>query len=554
MTAITQVCRITQKPFVITDKDQAFYERMGVPLPTLCPEERMRRRLVNRNERFLYHRKCDLTGKQIISSTSIDKPFPIYSIDAWWSDDWDPLSYGRDFDFSRPFFEQFWELKKQVPRLALQQQKPMENSEYCNCASRNKNCYLIFSTNYCEDCYYGSWINFCKDCVDNENAMQNELCYETVDCKSCYQVIYGEESFNCHDSAFIKNCIGCSYCLFCTSLNNKSYCIFNKQVTKEEYDEFRKNLDLGSYDVLQESIQKFEALKREMTVKFYYGVQNENVTGNYICNSRNCAGVYEVMDCEDVSYSNNLEIQAKDCMDHSYWGANSTQTYECQACGYDINFLRFCNLCWGGCSNLTYCDQSFSTQDSFGCISLKKKQYCILNKQYTKEEYEALMPRIIEHMKQTGEWGEFFPIQYASFTYNETLSNEWLPLTEEEAKTLGYPWLVDDRLEGYQGPVLEIPNHIAEVTEEITKHILTCEVTGKHYKVIPQELAFYKKMGLAVPHRSPDQRHYDRLKRRNPRKLWERNCAECSVAFQTTYAPERPEKVVCEACYHKLIY
>lgn len=168
MTPITCTCAVSGQQFSIPDSEQEFLRSMDVPLPTISPYERMRRRLSYRNERNLYHRKCGLTGKQIISSASEEKPYPVYSIDAWWSDKWDPPSYGRNFDFNRTFFEQFFELRNQVPRLTLQQQQPMWNSEYCNCASQNKNCYLCFSTNHCEDCYYGSWINFSKDCVDNE--------------------------------------------------------------------------------------------------------------------------------------------------------------------------------------------------------------------------------------------------------------------------------------------------------------------------------------------------------------------------------------------------
>ncbi len=554
MAPITQTCRLTQKPFVITDEDQAFYAKMGVPAPTLCPEERMRRRLANRNERFLYHRKCALTGKQIVSSASPEKPYPLYSIDAWWSDDWDPLSYGQDFDFSRPFFEQFAELKCKVPRLALQQQKPMENSEYTNCASRNKNCYLIFSTNHCEDCYYGSWINYSKDCIDNENALHNELCYETVDCKNCYHVIYGEESFNCSDSAFIKNCVGCKNCLFCTNLANKEFHIFNQPVTPDAYADFLKKLDLGSHENFKKAITQFDELKSKMFVKNYYGVQNENVTGNYISNSRNCTEVYEAFDCEDARYCNNVEVQVRDCMDLSYWGGKATQIYECQACGYDIYNLRFCTLCWDGCNNLTYCDHCFSSKDSFGCIGLKKAQYCILNKQYTKEEYEALLPKIIDHMKKTGEWGEFFPIELSAFAYNESLANEWFPISPQEAESLGYPWLHEEKTENYQGPTVQIPDHIRDASDDITSQILTCESTQKLFKVIPQELKFYRKIGLPIPRRSPDQRHGDRLKRRNPRQLHARNCANCKALIQTTYAPNRPETVLCEPCYLKTIY
>lgn len=554
MTPLTQTCRVSGKPFVVADEDQAFYAKMGVPLPTLCPEERMRRRLAFRNERHLYHRKCALSGRQMISSASPDKPYPVYDIDVWWSDVWDPLSYGRDFDFSRPFFEQFLELRNAVPRLALQQQKPMENSQYCNCASRNKDCYLVFSTNHCEGCYYGSWINYCKDCVDNENALQNERCYETVDCQNCYNVVYGEESKNCSDSFFIKNCIGVKNCVFCFNLTQAEYCVFNKKMGKEEYEKFLAELNLGSSEAFQKAVVQFEAMKKDMPVKFAYGTANENVSGDYNSNCRNCKTIFESLQCEDVRYSNNLEVNVKNVMDQSYWGSNASEIYECQACGYDIYNLRFCNLCWSNCNDLTYCDHCFSTKDSFGCIGLKQRRFCILNKQYTEEEYHELVPKIVEHMKSTGEWGEFFPISASAFAYNESLAQEWFPLTKEQALARGYAWLDEDEANTYQGPSPVLADHIREATDEVTKLILKCEASGQLYKIIPQELDFYKKMGLPLPRKSPDERHLDRMRRRRPRTLWDRICAECATSFQTTYSPDRPEKVLCEACYLKTVY
>ncbi len=554
MSSIQRECRISGKVFSISEKDQAFYGRLNVPLPTLCPDERMRRRLANRNERHLYHRKCELTGKQIISSTRPEAPYSIYSIDAWWSDDWNPLDYGQDIDWDRPFFEQLIELKEKVPRLALQQQKPMQNSEYCNCASRNKNCYLVFSTNHCEDCYYGSWINFSKDCVDNETCQNNELCYETVDCEKCYRVAYGEESVQCSDSAFIKNCTGSDHLLFCTNLNRASYHVFNKKVSPEEFERVRQELQLDTHSGWKRAVEKFEAFKKEMYVRSLYGVQNEDVTGNHVSQSRRCRSVYEVIGCEDVSYGNNLEVNVKDCMDYSYWGMNASLIYEAHACGYDIHHLRFCNLCWDGCSDLTYCDHCFSSKDCFGCVGLKKDRYCILNKQYTEEEYLELVPRLIEHMKKHGEWGEFFPAEFAAFAYNETLAQEWFPLDAAEAKALGYQWKEEaQKSNDYQGPRPEIPDSIADVDESICQQILECEVSGKLYKIIPQELAFYEKLSLPIPRRCPDQRHADRRKRRNPRKLWARNCSDCKIDVQTSYAPERPEILLCEDCYAKRV-
>ncbi|HRI36281.1 MAG TPA: hypothetical protein PK765_04380 [bacterium] len=64
---------------------------------------------------------------------------------------------------------------------------------------------------------------------------------------------------------------------------------------------------------------------------------------------------------------------------------------------------------------------------------MNDKSYCILNKQYTEEEYNTLVPKIIAHMRETGEWGEFFSPNLSPFGYNETVAMEYFPLTKEQA-------------------------------------------------------------------------------------------------------------------------
>jgi len=110
----TKKCRISGKDFFVTNRDLEFYEKISpvfagkkylIPSPTLCPDERQRRRLSFRNERKFYHRKCDKTGNQMISIYSPDKPFTIYDQKIWWGDDWSPNEYGLDFDFNKNFFD-----------------------------------------------------------------------------------------------------------------------------------------------------------------------------------------------------------------------------------------------------------------------------------------------------------------------------------------------------------------------------------------------------------------------------------------------------------------
>ncbi len=114
-----KTCQNCKKDFTIEVEDFNFYEKIKVPPPTFCPECRLKRRLNWQGYRILYKRKCDFTGDMLISTHHPDSPHKVYRQDIWWGDQWDPKTYGRDVDFSRPFLEQFKELMRQVPLPAL---------------------------------------------------------------------------------------------------------------------------------------------------------------------------------------------------------------------------------------------------------------------------------------------------------------------------------------------------------------------------------------------------------------------------------------------------
>jgi hypothetical protein len=224
----------------------------------------------------------------------------------------------------------------------------------------------------------------------------------------------------------------------------------------------------------------------------------------------------------------------------------------------------------------------------FGCVGLRNKQYCILNKQFTKEKYEELVSKIIVHMNEmpfvdakgrTYRYGEFFPPEISPFAYNETLVQEHFPLTKEQAIGRGYRWKEPDTKE-YQITKSSgvLPDHIRDTTDDILKETIGCAHEGKcthqcttAFRIIPEELSFYRRMNLSLPRLCPNCRHYERLAQRNPLKLWHRKCQcaggksengiyqntgkhqhqdnHCPNEFETSYSPERREIVYCESCY-----
>ena len=534
----SRICRICRKNFKITDEDFVFYKKFEVPEPKRCPACRLMRRLAERNTHNLYWRKCDLTGEKTLSWYNEKTPFPVYSTSSWWSDKWDGLDYGRDFDFSRPFFEQFQELKNLVPHVALYiVNNTLENSDYTNCTGYLKNCYLIFESDYDEDCYYSNLLKHCKNMVDCSICYDSELCYECINCLNCYNLKYSRDCRQCQNSFALVDCQACENCIGCINQRHKSYMIFNKQYSAEEYAKLKTDFALDTQNGIEKLAQKCEEFFKTQPHKALQAEQNENSLGDHLYNSKNSQYCFDSKDLEDCRYCARISLNVKNSMDYNSWGDNAELVYESASCGHHIYNVKFCTTCESDFRDCEYCMQCNASANLFGCVGLKKKSYCILNKQYSKEEFLKMRDRIIEHMK--GEYGEFFPASMCPFGYNETIAMDYFPLTREEALKQGYQWKEPEE---------------SEFKVE-TKEILACRACKKNYKLIEQELKFYKTLKIPAPEKCFHCRYADRMKKINPYKIFERACAKCGEKIKTTYTP-RPdgEIIYCEICYLQTIY
>lgn len=434
-------CKNCAQNFTIAE-DQAFYKQINVPEPKTCPECRLKRRLLERNTRKLYKRKCDFSGEEIISQYHKDHKFPVYHPKVWWSDKWSGLDYGRDYDPDKPFFEQFAELLKVTPHISLfVVWGTMENSDYVNCAAYVKNCYLSFELDYNEDCYYSNRVYQSKDLVDCFTCYKCEVCYECSDCRKCFDLKYSKDCENCSDSYFLKECKSCKNCIACINLRHKKYHIFNKPYSKEEYEKHLAEFDLEG----SEGIEKLRKESQEFFLKhphrYLQEEHNENCLGDYLYHSKNSSYCFDCDDLEDCKYCAKVSLTVKSSMDYTCWGDRAELLYQCAACGDNAYNLKFCTNCLTDNSDLEYCSQCTGCQNCFGCAGLKKGKYCILNKQYTKDKYEKLKAEIIADMKSRGEYGEFFPMELCPFGYNETIAMEYFPVSRKEALGKRFKWV-----------------------------------------------------------------------------------------------------------------
>ena len=564
----SKTCQNCNSKFTIEPKDFEFYKKIDVPEPTFCPECRLIRRMAFRNERALYKRKCNFSDKDIISIYHPDNPCKVYNNDVWWSDKWDAIEYGRDYDFNIPFFEQFNELLGEVPRPKIASQIGSENCDYTFDAWYSKNCYLCTVAINSRDLYYSGKILNSNFVFDSLWVDKGEFCYKCIDCYGIYNSVFCQNSDNIIDSFFLIDCKNCSNCFGCVNLRHKKYYIFNKAYSKDEYFKKIKELYLGIHENLIKIKHKFFDHKNKFPKKFAVLYNSQNVIGNHIRNTKGCEFCFDIQDnLENCKYILQAGLGLKDSYDDYDVGTNSGFLYECSGGGENCKKIFFSNQVWRECHNIEYADFCFSSHNLFGCVGLRHKQYCILNKQYTKKEYNELVPQIKKHMNDMPytdkkgriyKYGEFFPPELSPFGYNETIANEYFPLTKEEAIKQGYNWY--DKPKNEYKPTIKaknLPDNIKDVDNSILKEVIECDSSNcagsNVFRIIPQELKFYKKMNLPLPHLCPDCRHRERIKQRNPLKLWKRQCMKkgCKNTFQTTYSPDRKEIIYCEKCYNK---
>ncbi|MBI4836430.1 MAG: zinc-ribbon domain containing protein [Candidatus Abawacabacteria bacterium] len=569
---MSTICSNCQNTFLISESDQAFYQKIApffagqsypIPPPTLCPTCRQQRRLATRNDDTLYNRNCSKCHKSIISIYPEVKEYPVYCSACWWSDQWDAGDHYEEYNFSKSFFPQFESLRAKVPRLGLINRNA-ENSEYTHYTSHNKNCYLIFNADDNQDCYYSHSLDACRDCIDMYWSGRSELCYEGISVGASYNSQFCTHVENMSDCYFCYDCKDCHHCFGCFSLDHKEYHIYNQPYSKEEYEE-----GIQTIRKQKKSHTGLMALKKEVAQFFltlphqYATITNcENCTGNYLVSCNNCINCFNLTRAQDCKYiydGSNI----KDAYDGNFCGLQNSQLmYEVQDCWFGYQMF-FSTTCWN-CNNMYYCDHCFYSNNCFGCIGLRRKEYCILNKQYTKEEYEKLVPQIIKQMsggsknedteelrrrqtqrprqeealegRQEWEWGEFFPMSLALFAYHETMAQQYFPQPGNAAQVA-------------ISTTDSLPDTIDAIGDGILQSTLHCSQCQKGYRIVPQELAFYRQRELPIPRKCFMCRQSDRVTLCLERKLYERHCHKCNRELLSPYQVDRPETIFCNQCY-----
>jgi len=549
----TRKCNKCKEDFILEQDDFSFYEKMKVPVPNICPDCRFKMRAMWRNEMSLYSgRKCGLCGKSVLSMYNPKLPFITYCYECFYSEKWDPKDYATDYDRTRPFFDQMKEFLIKVPKINLGISTGDGiniNSEYVNMAGGCKNCYLVFNTSPAEELLYSRGIKNGRDSSDIYFGVNFERCYDCVNVQESANVFYGQNVTSCVDSQFILNGSGLTNCFGCVNLRNKSNCWFNEQLSQEEYSKRIKEVK-GSYKKINGFQNKFIEFSKTLPRRENNNLKTVNSTGDYLSECKNVKNSFEVAKSEDCRHLFSSKM-IKDSLGTTGYGTKSEKLLEVVATGYCSNVI---GSYWAeNSSNIMYSFDLRNCQDCIGCDALRHGKYSVFNKEYSKEEYEEIKEHIIKELTEKGLHGLMMSSEIAPFAYNESIAQDNMPLTKEEALAQGFHW--EDDIQMTKGKETlkpeEISDQIKDVSDSITNEILKCISCERNYKITPQELLFYRKVILPIPRKCFFCRHRDRIGRRGSLKFFIRKCSNCGKDTYTNLTEEVAPIMYCEKCYQQ---
>ncbi len=464
------------------------------------------------------------------------------------------LDYG--LDNQKSFFKTLGQLFKTVPKELCFQMGSGENTDYADVVWWSRNVYLSnFIVYDCENvCYSMVAREHCVNIFNSLMIFKNcDNVYSSVWVIESYNIFYSRYIKNSSDIWFSKNLIWCTHCIWCSDLENKSYCIQNKQYNKEEYFQKYKHLLANKW--------KFSKFFGQVSWEGQNFGSN-NVTGNFVIDSE------EVKDCHlsyNLKKSNKVifgwwEYGDENFVDVFIWGAWQWKNI------YAVNWTAetenvYCSTLVVKSSEIYYSFWLDACSYCFGCIGLKNKSYCILNKQYTKEERYDKVDEIFTQMEKDWTLWKFFPWSMNPFYFNDTAayliddtftkeeveaegylrrdekikvdipegaeivytenpnnvtlsSSKGSPETSKKNASTGSAWQKGKFLDDYQGrkvgdkfyPISEIWNKVPKVDSgaerwinpEILKKVIQDE-EGNCYRIVKLEYDFLMKHGLPLP-------------------------------------------------------
>jgi len=302
--------------------------------------------------------------------------------------------------FSHPFFEKLKELRDRFPFLPynfrVYKGFQNDNSPYCAEIYLCADCHMCFTCGETARSAFCTHLTKSHKSVDCEAGYDLQLAYECTGFgRKCFGCAYCHSCQQCFNCYFCDSSFGLTDCFGCVELENKKFCIFNKQYSEEEYRQHIKELLKKSPE---EILEKVKILRTQIpTVDLpisYENPESQRIAYGFFNNR--CDSLLYSWDNEDCAYLTETQ-KCKSTIDGDLLSRIqlSAELVDCDTVSYSSFLIDCCRT-----HNSYFCNFCNDCSNCFGCNGLDHKEYHILNKRYSKEDYERITAELLNEFKE----------------------------------------------------------------------------------------------------------------------------------------------------------
>ena len=542
-----RTCKYCWEDFPLYDLEKKILKRHWFKDTEICAFCNFRMQWGYFNDKNLYHRKDDFSGENIISIHHPEFPWKVMEVKKYIKKISDDLWLEYWLDIWENIIEDYKKLNMWFPRASRLVYPWVENSEYSSHIWWWKNLYLT----YCafmdvEDIYYSLRVIWtCQDVYNSYNIVDTcSNIYSSAVISKSYDIFYSYNVVNSQNIWFWKDMNNCQDCIFSCNEVNSRYKVFNTQYTKEEYEKIKLDImtrikDPKQFDFL---VKKYEDFLEENYIGQGVNINRcEQVTWEATFDSKNTInsfGCNAMEDCINVwNWWDNADDHNKNIINSSEFGTDCENVIWSYSFGCGIYNVFFSSTIQSNSKNIYYCDDIETCEEMMFCIGLKKKKYCILNKQYTKDQYFELKEKIIKNLQEKWLWWEAITWDISDFAYNDSMAYDYFQIhkviyanwreqiinknVNGVVTVLSDDFISDAILDLWWNEKINIKwrtkdvevnvpkwmisihandlPKIDKVDKSILEKAIICEETGRPFRIVKRELEFLKKKWLPLP-------------------------------------------------------
>ncbi|MFH1404631.1 MAG: hypothetical protein ABIH21_00850 [Patescibacteria group bacterium] len=551
-----RICELTGEKWKMTQEEIGWYKKFNVPPSAYAPHIKM---LISASHGGCYqwwYQKHPETGKQLLTCAHPASGIKVLPDKEWHDRDFSNIQV--PYDANTPFFDVIYKLERAVPVMATRNRtEPVNSISILSQADEND-----IVTFWCK----ARNSLFSIAMIDGENSSEiffgNSVtnCYNTLHSDRIFNCKYLRYSHDCMNSSFLFDCRNCQNCFGAVNKRNAEYVFWGEQLSKEEYEKRVSQIDLSCRSNLQVQFAKFQKMVHEAVWPESFNIHCENSVGEHLNKCTDCSYCYSSGNGTRGLFWCHFTYDHSENCAFVDGGVNATDCYNSLGCIQSQN-CKFCHTTFD-CQSLEYCMHCSNCENCFGCVGLNRKQFCIFNKQYEKEEYWKCVDELKCNMLDRGEYGKLFPASHSPSAFLESTEAMMMGLCNKDMAQKIHANVFDSSEAGAVGDAPakgslnpeDVPDCLADIDESWTKKPVFDKEIGRRFAFFQQEIDFHKRMNIALSNRHFMARAKALLAEVNVAQYDRFDCGKCGkevwYAKNPTYTDK---KIYCHECYLQYI-